>query len=169
LARGAHVASRVEASAASIWRVDGDQLRLVAHHGPIHQGPVSEFTIPLVCGTVNGRAVLDQRTVHIADVQAETKEFPETSQYAYARQLSHRTILSVPVLAFRSNSVRAAADRGSALILEIDCLRSATTSHWTSLPYAPTLGRASNCVGRPQTIMQGSSGEDKSIPIPASP
>src|SRR5262249_60438479 len=98
LARGAHVASRVEASAASIWRVDGDQLRLVAHHGPIHQGPVSEFTIPLVCGTVNGRAVLDQRTVHIADVQAETKEFPETSQYAYARQLGHRTNLSVPLM-----------------------------------------------------------------------
>jgi GAF domain-containing protein len=95
----AESAARVcEALDASIWRLNGDRLRLVAHHGPIHQGPVGEFTIPLVRGTVNGRAVLDQSTVHVADVQAETKEFPETSQYAYARQLGHRTILSVPLM-----------------------------------------------------------------------
>jgi hypothetical protein len=81
---------------ASIWRLDGDRLCLVAHHGSIPQGPVGEHTIPLVRGTVNGRAVPDERTVHVVDVQAETDEFPVGSEYA--RQLSYRTILSVPLL-----------------------------------------------------------------------
>jgi GAF domain-containing protein len=85
-----------EALDASIWRLNGDRLRLVAHHGPIHQGPVGESTIPLVRGKVNGRAVLDQRAVHVADLQAETEEFPEGSESA--RQLSYRTILSVPLM-----------------------------------------------------------------------
>jgi GAF domain-containing protein len=81
---------------ASIWRLDGDRLCLVAHHGSIPQGPVGEHTIPLVRGTVNGRAVLDERTVHVVDVQAETEDFPVGTEYA--RRLSHRTILSVPLL-----------------------------------------------------------------------
>jgi GAF domain-containing protein len=40
--------------------------------------------------------VLDQRTVHVADLQAETEEFPEGSEYA--RQLRHWTIVSVPLM-----------------------------------------------------------------------
>jgi GAF domain-containing protein/anti-sigma regulatory factor (Ser/Thr protein kinase) len=85
-----------EAIDASIWRADGDRLRLVAHHGQIPHVPVSEFTIPLVRGTVNGRAALDQRTVHVADLLAEAEEFPEGSEYA--RQESYRTSLSVPLM-----------------------------------------------------------------------
>jgi signal transduction histidine kinase len=45
---------------------------------------------------VLGRAVLDGRTVHVSDVQAETEAFPEGS--AIARGLDHRTILAVPLL-----------------------------------------------------------------------
>jgi GAF domain-containing protein len=85
-----------EAFDATIYRLDGDRLRLFAHHGPIPSGQVGEFTVPLVRATANGRAVLDQRTVHVADLQAETEEFPEGSEYA--RQLSHRTTLSVPLM-----------------------------------------------------------------------
>jgi GAF domain-containing protein len=85
-----------EALDASIWRLDGDRLRLVAHHGPIPQGLVGEHTIPLVRDTVNGRAVLEQRTVHLADQQTEAEEFPEGSKYA--RQRGIRTILSLPLL-----------------------------------------------------------------------
>src|SRR5437868_10638597 len=81
---------------ASIFRVDGDQLRLAAHHGPIPYGPVREFTVPLVHGTIGGRTVLDQQTVHVADVQAETEEFPEASQYG--RRFGTRTSLSVPLM-----------------------------------------------------------------------
>ena len=80
----------------AIYRVKGDRLCLVAHHGPIPIGPVGEFTIPIVRGTISGRAVLDQRTVHVADVLAETKEFPESSPYA--RQHGTRTSLCVPMM-----------------------------------------------------------------------
>src|SRR5262249_11171377 len=59
-------------------------------------GVIGEFTLPLVRGTVTGRAVLDARTVHIADLQVETEEFPEGSQSA--RRLGHRTVLCVPLM-----------------------------------------------------------------------
>jgi putative methionine-R-sulfoxide reductase with GAF domain len=77
----------------SIRRVDGDVLRLAAHHGPI---PQAVDVIPVIRGTTGGRSVLDRQTIHIADAQAETGEFPEGS--ALARQLGHRTILTVPLL-----------------------------------------------------------------------
>src|SRR5262249_46508549 len=55
----------------AIFRLDGARLLLVAHYGPIPIAP----TLPLA-GTVNGRAVLDRRTVHVVDLQAEADEFP---------------------------------------------------------------------------------------------
>jgi hypothetical protein len=39
---------------AAILRRDGDQLRLVAHHGPVPFGPVGEFSFPLVRESVAG-------------------------------------------------------------------------------------------------------------------
>jgi signal transduction histidine kinase len=79
---------------ASILRLDGDVLRLVAHHGPI-PNPFG-LVVPAIRGTVTGRTVLDRQTVHVADVQAEVEEFPEGS--TLARELGHRTLLSVPLL-----------------------------------------------------------------------
>jgi two-component system, NtrC family, sensor kinase len=83
-------------SDAEIFRQDADRLRLVAHHGLFSSGPVGEFTVPLVHGTVNGRAMLGAQTVHIADLQAEANEFPEGSELA--RQQGSRTMLCVPML-----------------------------------------------------------------------
>ena len=77
---------------ASIFRLDGDVLRLVAHHGPI---PTSGLVVPATRSTVTGRALLDRRIVQVADVQAEVKEFPEGG--ARARKLGYRTILGVPL------------------------------------------------------------------------
>ncbi len=79
---------------AVIFLPEGDSLRVAAHHGSIPQ-PVGR-SVPLVHGTVGGRALLDRRAVHVADLQAEAQEFPEGS--AFARQLGHRTILSVPLM-----------------------------------------------------------------------
>ena len=79
---------------ASIFQVDGDGLRLVAHEGPIPSHPVGEF--PLIRGMTVGRAVLDRRTIHVPDVQAEVDEYPEAS--AFARSYGFRTTLSVPLL-----------------------------------------------------------------------
>jgi signal transduction histidine kinase/DNA-binding response OmpR family regulator len=76
----------------SIFRRDGDLLRLTAHHGPI---PIPS-TLPLVLGTSNGRAVLEARTVHVADMQTAVEDFPEGS--ANARSMGNRTILCVPLM-----------------------------------------------------------------------
>jgi GAF domain-containing protein/CheY-like chemotaxis protein len=85
-----------EAFDSAISRRDGDRLLLVAHRGPIPMGPIGEFTLPLVRGTVGGRAALDGRTVHVADTQAEADEFPESSENA--RRMGFRTILCVPLM-----------------------------------------------------------------------
>jgi GAF domain-containing protein len=79
---------------AVIFLPEGDSLRVGAHHGPI-LNPVG-LLVPLVHGTVAGRALLERQAVHVADLQAEAHEFPEGS--ALARQLGHRTTLSVPLM-----------------------------------------------------------------------
>jgi hypothetical protein len=88
----ASAARLCDAYDATIRQVDGGQLRLVAHYGPILTGP----TVPLMHGAVAGRAVLDRRTIHLADEQSEMDEYPEGSEFA--RRLSYRTILCVPLL-----------------------------------------------------------------------
>ncbi|PYN99603.1 MAG: hypothetical protein DMD91_12280 [Candidatus Rokuibacteriota bacterium] len=79
---------------AAIFQLDGESLRLAAHHGPLH--PAIGLLIPVARGTVAGRSVLERRAVHVADLPSEGKEFPEGS--AFARELGHRTTLSVPLL-----------------------------------------------------------------------
>ena len=75
----------------AIWRPDGDRLLLVAHHGPI---PAD--TLPLIRGTVAGRTVLDGLAFHIANLQTEDAEFPESSENA--RRWGFRSILCVPLM-----------------------------------------------------------------------
>src|SRR5215831_13449372 len=88
----ASAARLCDAYDAMIRQVDGEVLRLVAHHGPIPTTPVE----PLSRGAAPGRAALDRQTIHIADLQAETGEYPEGSEDA--RRLGFRAILSVPLI-----------------------------------------------------------------------
>src|SRR5215471_14300457 len=81
----------LDASNVMVFRVDGDILRLGAHHGPLPAGDV-----PLHRDTVSGRAVLDRQVIHLADAQAEVDEFPEGSALAQGRGI--RTSLSVPLM-----------------------------------------------------------------------
>jgi signal transduction histidine kinase/putative methionine-R-sulfoxide reductase with GAF domain len=81
-----------EAVDVSIFLRDGESLRLVAHHGAIP----GQAILPLVPGTSNARTVLERRTIHVADMQAATDEFPVGSEIA--RRLGHRTSLSVPLM-----------------------------------------------------------------------
>ena len=85
-----------EAFDAAIFFRHGDQLRLTAHHGAILVGPIGTFTLPLVPGIVGARSVLDGRTIHVADMQTEGEEFPESSENA--RRMGFRTILCVPLM-----------------------------------------------------------------------
>jgi signal transduction histidine kinase len=79
---------------AVIFLPDGDSFRVGAHHGPIIQP--EGLRVPTRPGTVAGRALLERRVVHVADLRSEVEEFPEGS--AFARQLGHRTTLSVPLM-----------------------------------------------------------------------
>ena len=81
-----------DASDATIHQVDGAVLRLVAHHGPIRD----PGSLPMTRGVLAGRAVLDRRTIHVVDLQAETREYPEGSEIA--RHLGLRTNLAVPLI-----------------------------------------------------------------------
>src|SRR5215475_2373726 len=56
----------------------------------------SFFGSMAIRGTVTGRSVLDRQIIQVADLQAETEEFPESS--TLGREFGHRTILSVPLL-----------------------------------------------------------------------
>jgi GAF domain-containing protein len=78
---------------AAIWEVDGADVRVTAHFGPV---PVPVGRGALDRDFVSGRTILDRRSLHIADLQAEEAEFPTGS--AYAKALGFRTLLSVPLL-----------------------------------------------------------------------
>src|SRR6516225_4605766 len=78
----------------TIFELDGQYLRIAAHWGVIPQEIGVRF--PCVRGQVAGRAVLERKPVHVIDLQAEAKEFPEGS--AFARRLGHRTTAAVPLL-----------------------------------------------------------------------
>jgi GAF domain-containing protein len=90
-------ASLCDSHDTAILQKDGDLLRIVSHRGHIPSvGPVGEATLPLTRGAAVGRAVLDRQTIHLADVQSETEEYPEGS--AIARRLGFRAILTVPLV-----------------------------------------------------------------------
>jgi GAF domain-containing protein len=78
----------------TIFELEGQYLRIAAHWGVIPQEIGVRF--PCVRGQVAGRAVLERKPVHVIDLQAEAKEFPEGS--AFARRLGHRTTAGVPLL-----------------------------------------------------------------------
>src|SRR5215831_1158385 len=92
----ASAARLCEAYDAVIFQVDGAVLRLVGHEGPVSLGPVGQFTVPLVRGSLTGRVTLERRTIQLADHQAEEVEYPEGT--AVARQVGVHTMLAVPLL-----------------------------------------------------------------------
>src|SRR5215475_13499800 len=105
---------------AVIRQVDGEVLRLVAHHGPLP----TPGTLPVSRSLLTGRAVLDQRTIHVADLRAEGQEYPEGSDIAL--RLGYRAQLVVPLIrggkaigaiSIRRTEVRPFTDR------EVDLLK----------------------------------------------
>src|SRR5262245_42983189 len=72
-------------------------LRIVSRRGHIPSvGATTGGTLPLTHGSAVARAVLDGRTIHVPDLQAETEEYPEGSDRA--QRLGFRTILVVPLI-----------------------------------------------------------------------
>ncbi len=77
---------------ALLWTVDGDNLVVRAHHGPI---PATIGSRQPVRGSVAGRAVSEARVVHVEDL-TQADDFPVGRDIA--RRLGWRTTLSVPLL-----------------------------------------------------------------------
>jgi GAF domain-containing protein len=80
----------------SIYRRLGDRLLLVSQIGPIPQGAIGEFFLPLGRETVVGRSVSDGLTVHVVDLQNMGDEFPEGQKHAQRQGL--RAVLAVPLM-----------------------------------------------------------------------
>jgi GAF domain-containing protein/anti-sigma regulatory factor (Ser/Thr protein kinase) len=88
------------ANDALIRLLEGNVLRLMAHHGSIPSftqvhGAESD-SLDRGRGWIPGRAVLDRETVHIHDISAVENELPETA--ARARRSGVRTALATPLL-----------------------------------------------------------------------
>src|SRR5262245_17100127 len=90
----ANAARLCDASNVSIGQVDGASLRIVAHDGPLPT--TGQATQPLTRGIAFARAVLDRQTIHVADLQAEMSEYPQSSDLAH--RLGIRTVLVQPLI-----------------------------------------------------------------------
>src|SRR5499433_3265357 len=90
-------AARVcEADDAIVWRVEDNVRRLATHFGPIPIGPVRRDGDVIDRATPVGRAVLDQQTIHVHDLQAAEADFPLSKSRGIAAGL--RTVLATPLL-----------------------------------------------------------------------
>jgi signal transduction histidine kinase len=88
-------ATRVcEAGDGAVLLIRGGAFRITAHYGEISM-PYDE-AIPIVRGTVAGRAVLEGGPVHVPDLLAAGPDFPEGQ--ALGTRFGNRTTLSVPLL-----------------------------------------------------------------------
>ena len=58
---------------------EGDQLRIVAHHGPI---PITFASQQISRGWASGRAVIERRTIHIDDIAEHADEYPVAAALA---------------------------------------------------------------------------------------
>jgi CheY-like chemotaxis protein len=92
---GFHGKPICDANDATIFQIDGDRLRVAVHNGPIASHPIGQGP-SLAWGTPSGRAVLDRRPIHVADLQAEIDEYPEGSEHS--RRLGFRTVLAAPLM-----------------------------------------------------------------------
>jgi signal transduction histidine kinase len=111
-----------DASAASMYLTEGDVLRHLASKGP-SPDPVSHIdTLPIDRQSISGRALLERRTIHVADMLADG-EYPRSRELA--QRYGHRTVVVVPLyregqpvgtILLRRQEVRAFDEREIALL-----------------------------------------------------
>jgi len=85
-----------DASAASMYLIDGDQLRHLASKGPSPDPVMHVDSLPISRDTVTGRAILERKTIQLPDLLAEAAEFPLS--HDIANRLGHRSVVVVPLL-----------------------------------------------------------------------
>jgi GAF domain-containing protein len=81
---------------AQVFRIDGEVLRIAASYGALPKVTPADPR-PINRGSVNGRAVVERRTIHIHDLAVESdSEWPVAK--AYQKRFGHRTIVATPLL-----------------------------------------------------------------------
>jgi signal transduction histidine kinase len=81
-----------------ILRVEGDQMRGAAHFGPLAPAPQNAQGRTVTRRAVAGRAILERRTIQVADMLAPEAAAQYSEGAAIARLAGHRTILATPLL-----------------------------------------------------------------------
>ncbi len=79
---------------AHIYRIEGDKLRRIAWFGSVPRTVAADVR-PMTRGSISGRAVIDQKTIHLDDlVPLLDTEFPESKSQ---RLTGARTVLATPM------------------------------------------------------------------------
>jgi len=79
----------------AVLLVDGEDVRLAAHHGDIVSAPLGlHYRIDRT--TATGRSIVDGRTIHVRDLLAAADEYPLGS--VQAREWGYRTVAATPLL-----------------------------------------------------------------------
>jgi GAF domain-containing protein len=112
-----------DASAASMYLLDGNALRHLASKGP-SPDPVSHIdTLPITRESISGSAFLDRRLIHVHDMLAEGADYPLSHELA--RRFEHRTVVVLPLyregqpfgtILLRRREVRPFSEREIALL-----------------------------------------------------
>jgi signal transduction histidine kinase len=82
----------------SIFRLEGEHLRLMARHGPLRSSFAIGESVPVSRDTVGSRVILERRTIHVEDILAAEAEFPVTASRARASGATIRTMVGTPLL-----------------------------------------------------------------------
>jgi GAF domain-containing protein len=81
----------------TVFRFDGEQITVGAHQDLTHEEIAvtnAVFPAPATRGTAAGRAIVERRVVHIADIRSD----PDYAARAPVNALGYRTALAVPML-----------------------------------------------------------------------
>ncbi|MFN8634130.1 MAG: GAF domain-containing protein [Chloroflexota bacterium] len=91
------VARLCDAEATVVQQLDGDHVVNLAGFGPRYSQEWNySLRVPVIPTTMSGRAILERRTIHVADLVALADEFPASQRSQQA--LGHRTVASTPLL-----------------------------------------------------------------------
>ena len=84
-----------DASAASMYLTEGNVLRHLASKGP-SPDPVSHVeALPIDRDSISARALLEGRSIQVADMLTEGAEYPRS--YELAKRFGHRTVVVLPL------------------------------------------------------------------------
>ncbi len=93
----ANAARLCASSDVSLFRLEGDVLKLAAIHGsPPASSPTIGEGLPISRQLVTSRAVLERRTIHVHDLRAVLAEYPEAARYGVPAGI--RTMVAVPLI-----------------------------------------------------------------------